>query len=447
MSGDESRLPSWSEAFAPTIEDLPGSDVLHCAVVSIGSHPCVVVRWDFGRQGGTFGVAEADAFAAAVETARARRLPLVTITRSGGTRLPEGMRALVGIPRAALALADLHADALPHITVADNPTTGGVWVAIGAAADVRIAVTGAVLGFSGPRVVTAMTGRPLVEGGNTAESAYAAGLVDQVATHDQVGPLLERVLAALRPDDPRPVDAPRLSAPPMRGAAEQLVASREAERPSGDELIAILLTDAVSVRGADEATHAAIGRLAGRAVVAVALAGPRSAMPGPGGYALLSRAATLAGALDLALVVLVDTPGADPHRESDGLVPAMGQALLDVLQTPAPTVALVHGEGGSGGALAGAVTDVVGVGELGWFAALGPEGAAAALRTSAVEAAELMRITPAELIADGFADAFVTSGDEAAWCAAAIDAIRGVPTEQRVTNRFKRWSSGLPNQM
>jgi acetyl-CoA carboxylase carboxyl transferase subunit beta len=446
MSADEPRLPSWSEALAPAVEDLPGSDVLHCAIASIGNQPSVVVRWDFGRQGGTFGVAEADVFAAAVAAARERRLPLVTITRSGGTRLPEGMRALVGIPRAALALADLRADALPHITVADNPTTGGVWVAIGAAADVRIAVSGAVLGFSGPRVVTAMTGQPLVEGGNTAESAYAAGLVDLVASHDEVGAVLERALRALSPDDPRPTE-PQVTAPPAREAAEQVAASHEAERPSGEELIEAMLTDRVPMRGSDDVTHAALGRLAGRAVIAVALAGPRACMPGPGGYALLSRAATLAGALDLGLVVLIDTPGADPHREAGGLVPAMGQALLDVLQTPAPTVSLVHGEGGSGGALAGAVTDVVGVGEFGWFAALGPEGAAAALRTSPAEAAALMRITPAELIADGFADAFVVSGDEAAWCSTAIDAIRKVPTEQRMTNRCKRWSSALPNQM
>jgi acetyl-CoA carboxylase carboxyl transferase subunit beta len=447
MCADEVRLPSWSEQLATVTSELPGSDVLHCVIATIAGHSAVLVRWDFGRHGGTFGVAEANVFAAAVKTARERRLPLVTITRSGGTRLTEGMRALVGIPRAALALADLRAAGLPHLFVADNPTTGGVWVAIGAGADLRIAVSGAVLGFSGPRVVSAMTDRPVVEGVNTAESAYAAGMIDAVAGHEEIGSLLARALETLRPDDPRAVDAPPVSAPTTRGAAEQLAASREADRASGAELMEAMLTGRIPLRGADDVTHAAIGRLAGRRVVAVALAGPRAAMPGPGGYALLSRAARLAGALDLALVVLVDTPGADPHRETDGLVPAMGQALLDVLQTPAPTVALVHGEGGSGGALAGAVTDVVGVGELGWFAALGPAGAAAALRTSPDEAATLMRITPPELIADGFADAIVASGHEAAWCATAIDAVRSIPTKQRVTKRYKRWSSELPNQM
>lgn len=447
MSADTTRLPHWSEALVTLTEPLPGSDVLHCSVASIDAHPCVVVRWDFGRNGGTFGVAEADAFVGAVSVAQQRGVPLVTITRTGGTRLPEGMRALVGIPRAALALTDLRAAGVPHVCIADNPTTGGVWVAIGAGADVRIAVAGAVLGFSGPRVVTAMTGRALAEGANTAESAYAAGLVDAVATHDEVGGLLSRALAAFAPDDPQPVAPPSSPAPLTRGAAAQLTVSREAERPSGDDLLAAALTDRIELRGNDEVTHAAVGRLAGRRVVAVALAGPRAGMPGPGGFALLSRAAALAGALDIALVVFVDTPGADPHREADGLVPAMAQSLLDVLATPAPTVSLVHGEGGSGGALAGAVTDVVGVAEFGWFAALGPEGAAAAMRTSADEAAELMRITPGDLLADRFADALVARGDEVAWCAAAIDAIRRIPPEQRMTNRRKRWSSAIPREV
>jgi acetyl-CoA carboxylase carboxyl transferase subunit beta len=447
MIDHEPRVPRWSETLASASDELPGSDVLHCSVATIGGHCCVLVRWDFGHQGGTFGVAEADAFVAATRSAQDRQLPLVTITRSGGTRLPEGMRALVGIPRAALALDDLRAAGLPHISVADNPTTGGVWVAIGAGADVRIAVRGAVLGFSGPRVVTAMTGRSLPEGANTAEAAYAAGLVDAIASHDEVGDLLGRILATLRPDEPQAVPPSKESAPKAREAEAQLSESREAARPCGDELLAAMLAERVPLESADEVTSAAIGRLAGRRVIAVALAGSRGAMPGPHGFALLVRAARLAGDLNLALVVLVDTPGADPHTEADGLSAAIGDAVLAVLRTPAPTVAFVHGEGGSGGALAGAVTDLVGIGEHGWFAALGPEGAAAALRTSVGEAAAQMRITPADLLEDGFADALVAPGTETDWTATAIDGLRVLPLEQRLARRRERWSSPLRSQV
>src|SRR5690242_12516699 len=103
----------------------------------------VAVEWDFAVHGGTFGQAEADAFVAACADAASTATPLVTIVRSGGTRLQEGMRALVGIPRAMLALRDVATAGVPHVSVADHPTTGGVWVAFCSQADLRAGVAGA----------------------------------------------------------------------------------------------------------------------------------------------------------------------------------------------------------------------------------------------------------------------------------------------------------------
>ena len=54
-----------------------------------------------------------------------------------------------------------------------------------------------------------------------------------------------------------------------------------------------------------------------------------------------------------------------------------------------------------------------------------------------------MRITPAELLEDGFADAFVPPDTAATWCVAAIDRLRLLPSEQRLATRRDRWSSAL----
>ena len=147
---------------------------------SYADSPALVVEWDFAVRGGSFGEHEADVFVAACAEAVDTDTPVVTILRSGGTRLQEGMRALVGIPRASLALADVRAARLPHLAVVASPTTGGVWVAVGSQADLRVGLRGATVGFSGPRVIEAMTGARLPEGANTAESALAAGLLDDV---------------------------------------------------------------------------------------------------------------------------------------------------------------------------------------------------------------------------------------------------------------------------
>jgi acetyl-CoA carboxylase alpha subunit len=117
--------------------------------------------------------------------------------------------------------------------------------------------------------------------------------------------------------------------------------------------------------------------------------------------------------------------------------------MSSVLACRAPTVSIVHGEGGSGGALAGAVTDAVAVGELGWFAALAPEGAAAALRQPLERMAGMMRVTPAELLASGFADACVTTGAEREWAAATLDRLRAVAPAQRLARRRARWAAPL----
>jgi acetyl-CoA carboxylase carboxyl transferase subunit beta len=353
------------------------------------------------------------------------------------------MRALVGIPRTTIALQRLRAAGLAHVSVADQPTMGGVWVSVGACADVRLAVEGALVGFSGPRAVAAMTGSPPADGSNTAQAAYDAGLVDLVVPADAVIDLVGRALASLGPDDPGEVAPPETERPASRDGWEQVVASRTDERPDGTTMIGRLLPDGIALGGGEQTVTMRLGRLTGRRVVAVALAGPRSTMPGPAGFAALTRAARLAGALDLALVVLVDTPGADPHTEAGGLAPAIAAAMSAVLTTPAPTLCLVHGEGGSGGALAGAVTDVVGVGPWGWFAALAPEGAAATLRIDPDEVARMMHVTPADLLRDGFADDVVANGAEAAWVAMTIDRLRAAPPARRLQRRLERWSGGL----
>jgi acetyl-CoA carboxylase alpha subunit len=120
--------------------------------------------------------------------------------------------------------------------------------------------------------------------------------------------------------------------------------------------------------------------------------------------------------------------------------------MAAVLAVRSPTICLVHGEGGSGGALAGAVADVVGVGQHGWFAALGPEGAAATLRITPEAAANLMRVTPADLLENGFADEVVPAGREAGWLAGHLDALRTQGTDQRIQRRRERWATGLTRQ-
>ncbi|MCW2692327.1 MAG: carboxyl transferase [Mycobacterium sp.] len=401
----------------------------------------VAAAWDFSAYGGSFGEDDATALVVAAGLAKQARRPLLTLVRSGGTRLQEGMAALVGIPRARLALLDLAAAGLPHLSVADAPTTGGVWISVASAADLRCAVEGATVGFAGPRVVEAVTGALPPEGSHTATSAHAAGLVDAVLPAAEVAAWLDRALTALTPE-PEDVPPPAGGTAPTRTGWEQVVASR-ARTVSGAALLHRLVTDAVPLQAprGDRTVAAVVGRLAGRPVVGVALAAELSGRPTPDGYRLATRAYHLAGRLGLPVLSLVDTPGAEPGTEAEegGIAPAMGEALDALLTCPSPTLALVHGEGGSGGALAAAAADRVLVGPDAYFAAIGPEGAQAALRRSAQECADLMRITPADLLALGAADAVVEDPADVAW-----HLVELLDLPDRLARRRERWAGPLP---
>ena len=232
-----------------------------------------------------------------------------------------------------------------------------------------------------------------------------------------------------------PVALAGVDAPDRFGWA-QVQHSRSISRPSGRELAATLLDERVALRGGDDSVGAWVGLLAGRSVVLVAAGADRAGRATPAGYHLLRRAAGLAGHLGLPLVTLVDTAGADPLPDSEnaGMAASIAGALTDVLGCPSPTVAVVHGEGGSGGALAAAVCDVVAVTAGGWFAALSPEGAGAALRRR-----------PDDVRADGFADAIAPSEPTAlrGWLASAIDALEAMDPVVRRQQRDHRWRGPL----
>ncbi len=438
-----------------------GAQAVRWGHAQLGQSRAVVAAWDFAVQGGSFGERDATAFLAAVDAATGAGVPLVSLLRSGGTRLQEGMAALVGMPRATLGVRRLAAAGVPHIAVADQPTTGGVWVTIGSRADIRAAVDTAVVGFAGPRVVEALTGAvPTKEGpqaSHSARSAADAGLVDALLEPHAVRDWLLGVLAELT-DGGWPeaghadVAADTEASPiPAAGGWEQVQRARTTPRASGLDLLEQLVPAGQPLRGADATVAARIGRLAGGSgcVVGVAVAAERGGMPTVAGYRLLTRAAELAGRLRIPLVSLVDTPGADasPAQENDGMATAIGDAMDAVLGCTSPTVSVLHGEGGSGGALAAASTDRVLVTGDSYFAALGPEGAAVTLRRPADEAMRLMRVTPADLVALGFAARTVAAGAIVPAVAQAVHELVVLPPDERLAARDHCWSQPLPGHL
>jgi len=136
-------------------------------------------------------------------------------------------------------------------------------------------------------------------------------------------------------------------------------------------------------------------------------------MPKPEGYRKALRLMKLAEKFDLPVLTFVDTPGAYPgiDAEERGQSEAIGRNLFEMARLRVPIIVTVIGEGGSGGALAIAVGDVVQMMQYATYSVISPEGCASILwrdSTMAPEAAEALAITASRLKTLGLIDKIVS---------------------------------------
>ncbi|HZC19346.1 MAG TPA: acetyl-CoA carboxylase carboxyltransferase subunit alpha, partial [Rubrobacteraceae bacterium] len=132
-------------------------------------------------------------------------------------------------------------------------------------------------------------------------------------------------------------------------------------------------------------------------------------MAHPEGYRKAGRLYSLAERLGVPIVALIDTPGAFAGRgaEERGQAWAISADLMALARIPVPVVAVVIGEGGSGGALAMCVADHVAMLENSYLSVIAPEACASIIfrdKERAAEAAEALKLTAGDLLAHGIID-------------------------------------------
>ncbi len=142
-------------------------------------------------------------------------------------------------------------------------------------------------------------------------------------------------------------------------------------------------------------------------------------MPHPEGYRKALRAAKLAEKFDLPILFLVDTPGAYPGigAEERGQSEAIARNLFELSRIKTPTISVVIGEGGSGGALAIGVADKFAMLKYSIFSVISPEGCASILwgdNSKAEIATKALKISAEELKELGLIDDIIDEPVEGA---------------------------------
>jgi acetyl-CoA carboxylase carboxyl transferase subunit alpha len=203
--------------------------------------------------------------------------------------------------------------------------------------------------------------------------------------------------------------------------------ARHPQRPYTLDYLALIFTDFEELHGdrafADD--HAIVGGLArfnGQPVMVIGHQKGRDTkekiqrnfgMPRPEGYRKALRLMKLAEKFGLPVMTFIDTPGAYPgiDAEERGQSEAIGRNLYVMSELKVPIIVTIIGEGGSGGALAIAIGDVVQMLQYSTYSVISPEGCASILWKSAdkaAEAAETMGITANRLKTLGLIDRIVS---------------------------------------
>jgi acetyl-CoA carboxylase carboxyl transferase beta subunit/acetyl-CoA carboxylase carboxyl transferase alpha subunit len=440
----------------------------------IGGQRAVLVVFDFAFLGGTMGSIVGEKIAHAFEEATQRRIPLVSVTASGGARVQEGMFSLMQMAKVAAAASVHDREGLAFISVLTDPTFGGVTASFASLGDVLLAEPGAQIGFVGPRVIEQTTGVAPPKDSHRAETLLRAGLIDLVVGRSDLPAVIAYLISHLKrqkstgaKDEILPPTTKRRRLP----AWKEVELARHTGRPTSRHYIARMTTHFLELHGDrwsadDPAIVGGLGELNGQTVFIIGhdrggtpeeKAASHDGKAYSEGYRKSLRLMRLAAKFRIPVVTLVDCPNAQASYESEhrGIAHALARNLATMANLPTPIVSVIIGEGGSGGALALGVADRVLMLEHAIYSVISPEGAAAILYRDAGRAevvSEVLKLTAQDLHSLGIIDTVVPEAEGGAHLdpaataealkshlLAALRAFTDVPTRQLLDDRYKKY--------
>jgi acetyl-CoA carboxylase carboxyl transferase subunit beta len=357
--------------------------------------------------------------------------------------MQEGCVSLMQMVKTSQAMARLAEEGVLFISLLTDPTYGGVSASYATLGDVLISEPGAHVGFAGPSVIEQTIHQQLPDGFQTAEFLIEHGMLDMVEPRENLRRTIGNLLglhagaeAARRAGGeersrllPSVEAEPVITDPgalPARDPWDVVQLARHIDRPRMLDLVNLALDEFRELQGdrlfaEDRAIIGGPGRLGELTVMVIGqqkghttseLLEHNFGMPGPEGYRKAMRLMRYAARFGLPVLTIVDTPGAYPGigAEERGQSVAIAESIMLMSRLPVPTVTVVTGEGGSGGALALATSDRVLMMENAYYSVISPEGCSTILfkdAAAAPRAAKALRITSPDLLSLGVMDAIV----------------------------------------
>ncbi len=365
-----------------------------------------------------------------ISHAKSNKLPLIFVSSSGGIRVQNGVSALLGMSKMALAIKEFKETGL-FISFVTNPTYGGLNASLSSLGDVIIAEENSMIGFSGKKIIQNEIGDPIPEDFQTAEFNLKNGLIDAVVSRAESKEVISRILTQYNKTI-KPFSYDKSGNNKYNVNKEELikkVRSNEHIRPQ--EIVNGIFDSLLEIHGDrdgndDNSVKCYFAKLDDDYISIVAIDRTNNlednminnyGMIGPHGFRKILRFFKLSEKFNSPIVTFVDTPGADPtvDSEKNGQASAIAVLLEAISSITVPIMSFITGEANSGGAISLVTSDYLAMLKNSFFSAISPEGYKDIVFKEGSEKdnwIEDLRITPYELLEDGIIDEIIDDEDQ-----------------------------------
>lgn len=194
-TSDPLNFPGYSERLARAQEETGLTEAVITGTATINGGRVVLGVMDSHFLMGSMGSVVGEKITRAFEKARRERLPVIIFTASGGARMQEGIYSLMQMAKTSAAVARFQEDGLLYVAVLTHPTTGGVTASFATLADIIIAEPGALVCFTGPRVIEQTIHQKVPAGFQKAEFLLEHGMIDRIVHRKEMKDFLGRIVA------------------------------------------------------------------------------------------------------------------------------------------------------------------------------------------------------------------------------------------------------------
>jgi acetyl-CoA carboxylase carboxyl transferase subunit beta len=196
-----SRTKDEVQAYASKLSEESKKVGLNEAVVighaTVDQMPLALAIMDFRFIGGSMGSVVGEKITRAIEWGIEKRMPVLISSASGGARMQEGLYSLMQMAKTSAALAKLGEAKIPYFSLLTDPTTGGVTASFAMLGDVILAEPGALICFTGPRVIEQFMHVKPPE--VNAEFVLQHGMIDAVVHRRDLRQTLARLMQLYTP--------------------------------------------------------------------------------------------------------------------------------------------------------------------------------------------------------------------------------------------------------